>query len=598
MITVTPEVEARAREILSRLTLTEKLRMLAGDQDFYQDMVAMGSPDYQFQLASGAGVPRVGLKGVVFTDGPRGVAFGTATCFPVPMARAATFDPTLEERVGEAIGREARARGANLCGAPCLNLPRHPAWGRSQETYGENSDHIGEMAAAMVRGLQKHVMACPKHYACNSTENGRFSVDVRVSEEDLEKVYLPHFRRAVEEGAASVMSAYNSVNGEWCGQNRYLLTTILKERWGFDGFVVSDFVFGIRDGVAAVNAGMDLEMPARLFIDDRVVEAVDRGEIALQRVDDAVLRLIRQQLRFEQVGDGDYGPEVVACEKHRALAREVATRAIVLLKNEPVEGRPVLPLDTGRLRRLAVIGRLAAVPNTGDRGSSKVNAPYVVTPLEGLRAALEPLGVEVLHDAGDDPGRAAALAAAADAAIVVVGYDYHDEGEFMGEFPPNEFKHILPPPPPELAAQVQAAMAAIESGSGGLTSGGDRRSLSLHAEDEALVLSVAAANSRTIAALMCGNAVIMERWRQAVPGILILWYPGMEGGHAFADVVLGKERPTGRLPFSIPTSEEHLPSFDRTATVLEYGSLHGQALLDHLGVAAAFPYGFGLTYDD
>ena len=167
------------------MTPAERLRLLAGDQDLYKDMLGAAGPagdaaDYQPPLYSAAAVPRLGLGGLYFVDGPRGVARGVSTCFPVAIARAASFDYDLEERVGEAIGREARAQGANVCLAPCLNLLRHPGWGRAQETYGENSEHIGEMGAAFVRGLQRHVMGCAKHFACNSIEDSRFKVDVRV----------------------------------------------------------------------------------------------------------------------------------------------------------------------------------------------------------------------------------------------------------------------------------------------------------------------------------------------------------------------------------------------------------------------------------
>jgi beta-glucosidase len=600
MATVTAGLEAQAHDLLDRLTAAERLRLLAGDLDLYRDMLDMAGGKRRPPLFSAAAAPRLGLGGLHMTDGPRGVTHGVCTCFPVAMARAASFDYSLEERVGEAIGREARAQGANVCLAPCLNLLRHPGWGRAQETYGENSGHIGEMGAAFVRGLQRHVMGCAKHLACNSIEESRFTVDVKVRPEVLEGTYLAHFKRLVDEGVASVMSAYNSVNGEWCGQNRQLLTSILKERWGFDGFVMSDWVFGIRDGVAAVNAGLDLEMPSRLFIDERVAKAVARGLVSQARVDDAALRLIRQQLRFAAIGDGDYGPEVIACAGHRALAREAATRGVVLLRNESPGGAdsgPVLPLDPQQLRRLAVIGRLADTPSTGDHGSSNVVAPYVVTPLEGLRTALQPLGVEVTHDDGSLPERAATLAAGADAAIVVAGFDYRDEGEYMGQFPPPGFKGLLPRPPLRLISKaLMAAVRTRRSGGDIMSGGGDRRSLTLHPEEEELIRSVAAANARTIVVLVCGSAVVMERWRRSVPGILVLWYAGMEGGHAVADIVLGRKEPSGRLPFAIPTSSDHLPPFDPEAAEVEYDELHGQALLDHLGVPAAYPYGFGLTY--
>lgn len=594
---VTPEIEARARELLGALTLPEKLRMLSGDYDFYQNMIDPPEDALARRPIPVAGAPRLGLDGLRFVDGPRGVASGACTCFPVAIARAATFDPELEERVGEAIGREARARGANLVGAPCLNVLRHPAWGRAQETYGENPQHLGEMGAAFIRGLQKHAMACVKHFACNSLEDNRFSVDVRILEDDLAGVYLPQFQRVVREGVAGVMAAYNKVNGEWCGQNRHLLTTILKERWGFEGFVMSDWLFGLRDGVAAANAGLDVEMPAPLLWGDRLARAVDQGAVPLERVDDAVLRLIRTQLRFAAVGDEDYGPEVIASAEHRALARQVATRSMVLLRNEQVDGRPVLPLLAADVRRVAVIGRLAATPNLGDHGSSAVTPPSVVTPLNGLRRAFEPLDIDVIHDDGSNPARAAAAAARADAALVVAGYDYLDEGELMHRSLPAGFLRLLPRPPLRLLPKVVKTLAGLIFARRSTTGGGDRRSLTLHRDEEDLLLAVSEANPRTVAVIMCSSAVLMERWRQKVPAILILWYPGMEGGHALADIVLGYEKPAGRLPFAIPTSERHLPFFDRKAEAIEYGALHGQALLDHLGMPAAYPYGFGLTYE-
>jgi len=327
-----------------------------------------------------------------------------------------------------------------------------------------------------------------------------------------------------------------------------------------------------------------------------VAKAVQRGLVSQARVDDAALRLIRQQLRFATIGDGEYGAGVIGCDGHRALAREAAAKGIVLLRNEAVQGRPVLPLRQQELGRLAVIGRLADTPNTGDRGSSKVTAPYVVTPLGGLRAALRPLGAEVLHDDGSQPERAAQLAADADAAIVVAGYDWRDEGEYMGEFPPPGFKKLLPRPPLKLIPKALVAAARLRRTKAGILGGGDRRSLTLRDDEETLIRSVAAVNSRTIVVLVCGSAVLMERWRHSVSGIVILWYPGMEGGHALADILLGHEKPTGRLPFAIPTSADHLPPFDPDASVVEYGEFHGQALLDHLGVPAAYPYHFGLTY--
>jgi beta-glucosidase len=587
------EIEDRARELLSGMTLEEKVRAMSGDEPFWPGMSEMIGEGYNLRPYSAGENARLGLSGLRFADGPRGVVVGSSTCFPVSMARGASWDPELEERIGDAIGVELRSQGANFFGGVCINLLRHPAWGRAQETYGEDPHHLGEMGSALVRGVQRHAMACVKHFALNSIENARFKVDVRVSERALREVYLPHFERCVKEGAASVMSAYNKVNGEFCGQNRRLLNEILKEEWGFEGCVISDFVFGLRDAKAGALAGLDVEMPFANLYSRFLPDLVERGEVPVEAVDDSALRTIRQQLRFEGVGEPDrYSQEAVASEEHRALAREAAQRSIVLLKNGAVDGEPVLPLDARGLGRLAVVGRLADVPNTGDGGSSMVRPPYVVTPLAGLRAALEP-EVEVVHDDGSVPGAAAETAGGADAALVVVGYTHEDEGEFIDFTGDPRMLDVFPPAEdPALAERLRTELVVPE----GQGRGGDRDSLRLRPEDEELIAAVAGANRRTVVAVMSGSAVITEAWCGGVAGILMLWYPGMEGGNALADMVLGAVNPGGRLPCVFPKSESDLPPFDKNAETIGYGLLHGYRLLEREGAEAAFPFGFGLGY--
>ena len=555
------EVEARARELRDRLTLAEKIAMLSGDAPLVRGALSMARRYNPTPIVAGA-VPRLGIPGIRFTDGPRGVVMGNSTAFPVPMARGATFDPDLETRIGDAIGVEARSQGANLFAGVCVNLLRHPAWGRAQETYGEDPHLLGEMGAALVRGAQRHVMACVKHYACNSMENARFRVDVRIDDTTLRDVYLPHFRRCVDAGAASVMSAYNRVNGQWCGHHGPLLQGILKDEWGFDGFVMSDFVFGVRDAAAALIGGQDLEMPF-CFRFRRLLARVAAGQVPGARIDDAVLRLLRAQVRHAQVGEaGRYGPETVACAAHRALAREAATKAMVLLRNEVVAGAgaPVLPLDPGRHRRVAVVGRLADLPNTGDRGSSWVRAPHVVTVLEGLRAAAGTRGVEVVAAPVDDPSVAERVAAGADAAVVVVGCTHRDEGEYIWR------------------------------------SGGDRAHLTLRPAHEALVRTVAARCPETVVVIEGASAFVTESWRERVPAVLVAWYPGMEGGHAVADVLFGAAAPGGRLPCTWARAAADYPPFDRRARAVTYGPLHGYRLMLAEERDPAFWFGSGLGY--
>jgi len=550
---------ADVESILAALGRGEKLRLLAGClplRDVFRMRRRYNAAPYE-----AAAAPRLGVAGIRFVDGPRGVVLGRSTAFPVAMARGATFDPELEERIGDAIGVEARAQGANLFAGVCVNVLRHPAWGRAQETYGEDPHLLGEMGAALVRGSQRHVMACVKHFACNSIERSRFRVDVRIDEADLRDIYLPQFRRCIDAGVAAVMSAYNKVNGAWCGHSRALLTDVLRREWGFSGFVMSDFVLGVR-GPDAVAAGMDLEMPSRIFFRG-LGRAVERGRVAAADVDAAVRRLVRTQRAFAARGQPErYRSDAVASPAHRRLAREAAARSLVLLQNAPPPGDagPLLPLDSAAVQRLAVVGRLAAQPNLGDHGSSRVRPPEVVTPLAGILTAAAARSVGVVAAAGDDPTAGAAAAGAADVAVVVVGYDFRDEGEYL------------------------------------FCRGGDRAALTLAPAHEALIAAVAAANPRTVVVLMGGSAIVTESWRRAVPALLMAWYPGMEGGHALADVLFGEADPGGRLPCTWPRSAEQLPPFANRARTIRYGPLHGYRLMQAEGRDPAFWFGYGLSY--
>jgi beta-glucosidase len=374
--------EARIGEILASLSLEEKLWMLSGHR-FFDAIREDGGRYCARPYDIGGGSERLCIPSLRFCDGPRGVAMGRSTCFPVTMARGASFDVDLERRIGEAIARELRAQGANLFGGVCINLLRHPAWGRAQETYGEDPFLLGEMGASLVEGVQRHnVVATLKHFAANSMENARFHVDVRVDERTLREVYLRHFERGVRAGAGAVMSAYNRLNGAYCGHNPALLCDVLKGDWSFDGFVYSDFVLGCR-GADACAAGLDVEAPDTLHFGSKLGEAVSAGSVSMERIDDAVRRVLRVLFRTLASPDPEAYPEsAVACDAHVALAREVAEKSIVLLANEGV-----LPWDPETLRRVLVVGPLAAEPNLGDHGSSRVYPPHVVTPLDGLHDA-------------------------------------------------------------------------------------------------------------------------------------------------------------------------------------------------------------------
>jgi beta-glucosidase len=589
-----------ATALVANLTEYEKLWCLDGDAPTWAGLKFLADDGYHKEVFVGAELERIGFPGIRFSDGPRGAVVGNATAFPVPMARGATWDLGLEERIGDAIGRELRAVGANLTGAVCINLLRHPAWGRAQETYGEDPYHVGEFGAALTRGLQRHVMACMKHFACNSMENARFSVDIEVDDVALHEVFLPHFRRVVDEGVAAVMSAYNSVNGEWCGQSHALLTDVLRDQWGFEGYVISDWILGLRDAGASVTAGLDIEMPYRMVRQQYLPAAIERGEVTWADIDRSVERVISTLLRFDHVLSAPAPAiEVLGAPAHRALARETAARAVVLLRNEPLAGLPVLPLE--HAQRVAVIGRLADTVNIGDGGSSDVWDLSCRTVLDGLRDAL----ADVVHDDGTDLARAATIAAAAEVAIVVVGYTYVDEGEYIGEtdpslaalFPPGDEADVVD----RFQAQLHGLPATIKPSRMAdrprmFSRGGDRTSLRLPPNDVALIHEVAAANERTVVVIQAGSAVITSEWASQVPAIVQAWYGGAEAGPGLADVLVGTVNPSARLPFTVPIDEADLPAFEIDATAFTYDRWHGWWRAARNGISPAYPFGFGLSY--
>ena len=252
-----------ADKLLSEMTLKEKIRMMRGHaMGVTIKNVFTRGRYYNGEAYPAGGCKRLGIPPVLFTDGPRGIVMGKCTCFPVSMLRGATFDDELEYEIGQVMAKEASAFGANLYAGVCINLLRNPRWGRAQETYGEDPFLLGKMGVALTKAMQENgIIACPKHYALNSIEDLRFSVDAKADERTLHEVYLPHFKKCIDAGAMSVMGAYNKVNGTYACENKELLTDILRDEWGFEGFALSDFVYGIYDAARSVKAGMDVEMP-------------------------------------------------------------------------------------------------------------------------------------------------------------------------------------------------------------------------------------------------------------------------------------------------------------------------------------------------
>lgn len=539
-------LEQQVQKLLDEMSLEEKVDQMHG-----QSIIALGGLWYTPENETRQ------IPSFKMVDGPRGVRAGKATTFPVGMARGATWDPILEKRVGQAIGLETAAKGGNVILAPTINVLRHPRWGRAQETYGEDTFHIGEMGVGFIQGAQEHVIASAKHFAANSIENTRFTVDVQMDERTLREVYTPQFEKAVKVGhVASVMSAYNRVNGHYCAENEHLLRDILKGEWGFEGVVESDWIFGTRSTVASALAGLDIEMPIAAYYGPSLVAAVEKGEVPESNIDDAVQRILRTKFAYNLDKPVSVDPAVVESATHTELAREVAAKSIVLLRNEA----NALPLDPAATKKLVVVGALADTINLGDTGSSNAVPSYAVTPLAGLQARAGAMAITYVPGPTLSAADETAIAAA-DAAIVVTGLTAADEGE------------------------------AIEN-----ISAGDRKTLALHDEDIALIESVKAKSARTIVVLEGGSAIMVEPWIQGTAAVMMAWYPGQEGGSAIADVLFGDVNPSGKLPLTFPMAEAQLPPFVNDADTVTYGFFHGYRHFDNDKLVPSFPFGFGLSY--
>jgi beta-glucosidase len=525
-------------------------------------------------------VDSAGLPAIILTDGPHGVRLQAdrddmltgrpATCFPPAVATGSTWDPELLRRMGEALGDECRAMDVAVLLGPGINLKRSPLGGRDFEYFSEDPVLTGILATEWVRGLQSRgVGASLKHFAVNSQETDRMRVSADVDERTLRELYLRAFQRVVTRAQPwTVMCAYNKINGVYASQHRWLLTDVLRGEWGFEGLVVSDWG-AVGDRVAAVAAGLDLTMPGPTDTGDQeLVEAVRGG-----RLDPALLQTAAGRVRALVGRAAGRQPGGYDAEAHHELAREIAGRAIVLLKNDG----GVLPLDANDGNQsIAVIGEFARTPRYQGGGSS------LMTPTR-------------LDDALTE------ITAAAQAAVSFVpGYLTSDTAAQEGVTADDEAaedQDLLA----EAVALAQASdVALVFAGSLGETEGADRHGIDLPAEHRELIERVAAVNPRTIVVLSNGG-VLGTPWGAGVPAILEGWLLGQAGGSAIADVLFGLVNPSGRLAETIPLKLADHPSyldFPGENGHVRYGEgMHvGYRGFDAREQEVAYPFGFGLSY--
>jgi beta-glucosidase len=585
-------VEQRVSDLLGRMTLEEKASMLTGAG--WMESVA---------------VPRLGIPSIKMADGPMGVRSWlgssaitsapaaqkkfTSTAFPAGIAVAATWDPLLAQRIGQSIAQEVKAAGRDMILAPTVNIQRVPLWGRNFEGYGEDPYLAARLGVGYIKGVQgEGVIASVKHFAANNEEFERHRIDEKIDERALNEIYFPTFKAAVQQADVwAVMSAYNKVNGTYCAENPYLLKDVLKKQWGFKGFVISDWG-STYSTAATVNAGMDLEMPggerARTWLKlpatiqagnggdflstDKVLAEVKAGKIPVSAIDDNVGRILRILFVSGQFDHPHTVADTIDSPEHRALARSAAAESIVLLKNSG----GVLPLDSAKIKSIAVIGPNAATARAGGGGSSKVNPTYVVTPLDGIK-----------ERAGN-----------------AIQVNYAIGNSIPGEVPANdtpEAREQLRKEAVAVAAKSDAAIVFVGDSPAVESEGFDRKTLDLPEGQDELIAAIAKVNKDTIVVFNSGGPVNVSRFVNDVPALVSAWFGGQEIGHAVADVLFGDVDPSGKLPFSFINELKQSPAsgnYPGQNLHVSYaeGIYVGYRYFDKKNVAPQFPFGYGLSY--
>lgn len=542
-----------AQNLLKEMTLEEKAAFCSG-RDFWHTKA----------------IERLGIPSVMMCDGPHGlrkqegegdhlginVSIETV-CYPSAAALASSFDRTVMTRLGEALGQECQAENVAMLLGPGLNIKRSPLCGRNFEYFSEDPCLAGQMGAAYVKALQsKGIAACAKHFACNNQETRRMSGSSEVDERTLHEIYLPAFEAVVKDGKArSIMCAYNAVNDTYCAENKTLLTDILRSRWGFDGFVVTDWG-AVKDRAKGIASGLDLEMPGNPgALGEEIISAVQNGTLSEEELDRAVLNLLHFVLTSAKQHQPDTQIDRKAC---RQLARELAAECAVLMKNEDI-----LPLSNEMT--VAFIGEFARDPRYQGGGSSHINVPHPIGALEAAK------GKSILY---------------------ARGYDAHSE-----QTDPQLLAEAIATAQKSDAAVIFAGLPdAFES------EGSDRKHLHLPDNQNELITAVTAVNPRTVVVLHGGSPVELP-WLDQVPALLCMYLGGEQVGAATVDLLYGTVNPSGHLAETWPLKLEDNPSYlnfpgeDGIVTYAE-GIYVGYRYYDKKKAAVNFPFGHGLSYTD
>ncbi|MBR2292055.1 MAG: glycoside hydrolase family 3 C-terminal domain-containing protein [Prevotella sp.] len=609
--------EAQIDDIIKRMTLEEKIDMLHGKNMF-----------------SSAGIPRLGIADMEYADGPFGIreemephswnsahlTTDSATFFPTGSALAATWSTEWAYNYGRGMSREARLRGKDMILGPAINIQRIPTGGRTYEYLSEDPLLSGMLAMAYTKGSQDDGTAvCLKHYALNNQEDFRGTVDVRISDRAMHEIYLRPFEMAVREANAwGVMAAYNKVNGRWCSENEPLLTTILRQQWGFPGMVISDWG-GVHSTVDAVTAGMNVEMPGNRFFGQALLDSVKAGKVSEDIVNQRVREILRVRLTVKPIDKAVANSKPVGNDEEMLTALQVARRSIVLLKNDPIVGkhalkaaknrpRPLLPINLTEAKSIAVIGENAVTKMALGGVGAGVKTRKEVTPLEGLQTVL-------------GGGRKITYAP---------GYKSFDrDSRNKRQSPQQSADKKLMAEAVKVAKGADLVIFFAGDNREVETEGSDRKTIALPSGQDELARALAKANPRMITVIVAGGPVDISTVDAVSPALVVSWFNGSMGGLALAEVLNGDVTPSGKLPMSWPKKLEDVPayatdtypqkadnsqgdifvglvnqgqnaraaraSFQPVAKYAEE-SLVGYRWYDCKNVEVAYPFGHGLSY--
>jgi beta-glucosidase len=579
------EIDKRVSNLLSLMSVAEKIQLLT---EVAPAIPRLGIEKYDHGNEA--------LHGVVRP--------GNFTVYPQAIGLAATWNPDLIFQVSSSISDEARARWNELeqgknqqqkysdllaFWSPTVNMARDPRWGRTPETYGEDPFLTSRIGVSFVKGLQGNdprylkVVSTPKHFAGNNEEHNRFECKASMSERALRSYYLPAFKALITEGGAqSIMSAYNAINGIPCTANKWLLTDILRNEWGFNGYVVSDcgapgFLYSphnyatTREEAAALalKAGLDLECSGycnECFIfRDYLPKAYEMGKVTESEITSAAFRVLRARFKLGLFDDpslnpySSISPSVIGSLRHQQLALETARQSIVLLKNS----NNILPLDRKKIRSIAVLGINAATCEFGDYSGKPLNDP--VSPLQGI---INKVGKECK--------------------IRTLTWTGIPDSLLKGKSSSKKAADLFPEEI-KLAGKSDAVIVVLGINKSIEMEGRDRSTLNLPDDQQEFIKEIIKANPKTIVVLIAGSSLAINWIQDNVPAIVNAWYPGEQGGNAVADVLFGDYNPAGRLPLTYYKSTEDLPAFD------DYDVFNGRTYM-YFDKKPLYAFGFGLSY--